>query len=711
MSALLDVGVGALALLLFMLPVAEWMQKYVGGIAAFSMVLSAVLTFCAGVFLVQLFQPKQPQVPPSQLGNLAELAAGVALAWQWATPIGKALGPHAPRMLVSPYWLGLVVAYLMGSLGVAVMIALLRRRSSGASISSGWSLILRPVKGYFADCAVGALLIVSFYPIAAVLFLKVYLFLQGVDSLNNHMRDLLGILIAYSVIIALFVKWPQTLRFIAVCLRWPRRILRLARFGKGGSGSFAGMVSEWESYYSRGDILLGSSSYDSKRKIGLKDDRHLLTIAATGGGKGRSAIIPNLLLWPHSAIVIDPKGTNAAVTAHARGHGGGRVTKSLGQDVYVLDPFEELMKQGVNIASAHFNPLADLDPNSPNIFEDIMALTDGIVMPNPKAEPHWDKKARGIIAGMIAQVITSEPPQDRTLVKVRDNLMSTDPDSFKALVDDMMLNPLAAGLAREAALDIMRSGDSNEMRSVLSNIQNNLLWLLSPPMRKILSRSDFSMRDIKRKPTTLYLVLPLGELEEHARFLRLFVSAGLRTLMQREKGKSRGQKVLFLLDEFLALGRMNAVLQAINVGRSFGIKLWPIAQNVNGLADLYGENWQTFVDGAGAVQVFSIGNRVSAEFLASALGHHHAAMTGDPNVRQLVPVRTGQEIQEETDRDWEKQVVLRSGKQAFYLNRMPYDRYFKKHQYAPDPDHPDRNLFRKLLDLIFRLFKRMGAAS
>ena len=102
---------------------------------------------------------------------------------------------------------------------------------------------------------------------------------------------------------------------------------RMTKFGKGGSAAFAGLLEEWRMRYKRGAILLGSSFYNPSWRVGTADDRGLLTIAASRAGKGRSAIIPNLILWPGSALVIDPKGTNAAVTAARRGHGGGRVTK------------------------------------------------------------------------------------------------------------------------------------------------------------------------------------------------------------------------------------------------------------------------------------------------------------------------------------------------------------------------------------------------
>ena len=74
------------------------------------------------------------------------------------------------------------------------------------------------------------------------------------------------------------------------------------------------------------------------RLVGWDDDRHVMTIAGTRAGKGTSLIIPNLFLYKGSALVLDPKGENAEMTAARRGKGAIGV-KGLGQEVHVLDPF------------------------------------------------------------------------------------------------------------------------------------------------------------------------------------------------------------------------------------------------------------------------------------------------------------------------------------------------------------------------------------
>ena len=106
--------------------------------------------------------------------------------------------------------------------------------------------------------------------------------------------------------------------------------------------SFSGLLDEWANPWRPGQVLLGASMYDPKWIVGFSDDRHVCTIATSRAGKGRSVIIPNLITWPGSALVIDPKGQNALVTALARGKGGEGLTHPLGQTVRILDPLGEI---------------------------------------------------------------------------------------------------------------------------------------------------------------------------------------------------------------------------------------------------------------------------------------------------------------------------------------------------------------------------------
>ena len=143
----------------------------------------------------------------------------------------------------------------------------------------------------------------------------------------------------------------------------PRGFEKQARAVGRDRGLFARWLAADEmasdAWHAKGGLLLG---YRSGRTVGWSDDRHILTIAGSRAGKGVSLIIPNLIFYEGSAVVIDPKGENAARTAGRRGAGTKAGGPGLGQDVYVLDPFGES-----GLASHSFNPLGALDPKSPDV--------------------------------------------------------------------------------------------------------------------------------------------------------------------------------------------------------------------------------------------------------------------------------------------------------------------------------------------------------
>ena len=147
----------------------------------------------------------------------------------------------------------------------------------------------------------------------------------------------------------------------------------------------------------KGGLLLGTRS---GRVIGWKDDRHLLTIAGSRAGKGVSLIIPNLIAYEGSAVIIDPKGENAARTAGRRGNGTKAGGPGLKQDVYVLDPFGES-----GLPSASFNPLKALDARSEEVVEDIGLFADALITHPEQGERHWTESAQALIRALILLVV------------------------------------------------------------------------------------------------------------------------------------------------------------------------------------------------------------------------------------------------------------------------------------------------------------------
>ena len=186
-----------------------------------------------------------------------------------------------------------------------------------------------------------------------------------------------------------------------------------------------------------GNLFLGRDR-ETGIEVGIRTERHAVTIAGAGAGKGAAVIIPNLLKWPHNALVIDPKGEAAEATAQARA--------DMGQAVYVVDPFGS-----ANVSDAFratYNPLDEIDPDALTVREDIETISDGIVMRSDAKASHWDDGAQSIISGLIAYVITTQDEGKRNLLEVRRLL--ADEDALEVAMQAMKGMDTYAGLCREA---------------------------------------------------------------------------------------------------------------------------------------------------------------------------------------------------------------------------------------------------------------------
>ena len=347
-------------------------------------------------------------------------------------------------------------------------------------------------------------------------------------------------------------------------------------------------------------LLVGTHS--GGQPLRYPGQAHVLTFAPTGSGKGVSAIIPNLLEYDGSIMCIDPKGENAAVTARYR-------RETLHQQVYLLDPWELVTDD-----TATFNPLQWIDPDSPDFEEDCMMLADTLVPPSGGADSHWDKEAKSLIAGMIMLVVLHEEPEDMHLPRVYE-FLSRSSEDFRALIREMMNSPNTALAQAGNRFD---QKNDREGPAVISSALANLHFLSSSRMRKVLATSTFDPMRIKKEKMTVYLILPPDRLDTMSPWLRLMIAMTL-TSFSRDKTVPDKQ-VLFLLDEFASLGHLEKVKTAMGLMRGYGVKLWPILQDLGQLQAIYPKAWKSFVANAGAIQVFGTNDPDTAEYFSKKAG-------------------------------------------------------------------------------------------
>lgn len=373
----------------------------------------------------------------------------------------------------------------------------------------------------------------------------------------------------------------------------------------------ASLVEPWRP----GKFLIGRDHHG--RYYGIEDDRHILTVAGSRAGKGTSLIVPNLLFWPGSAICIDPKGELATLTASRRSANGSQWSQPMHPGrgkVFALDPFERVTGPAKAYRSA-FNPLADLDPDSERGIQLSWQIADALIVQNTGDGSYWTMSARTFLRGVILYVAKMETGPSKSLLRVRE-IITMGGEAFTTELEKMKK---LGGIIGRAA-DAMDNRPPNERASVLSSAEAQTAFLDGPEMERVLKGSDFRLEDLKADRVTVYLCLPATNLSTHGRWLRLMIALTMSAMERTGPIQGGRPPVLFCLDEFATLGHMESVESAAGHIAGYGVKLWPIVQDITQLQRDYREAWETFMGNAGLLTFFGNTDLSTLTHISQRLG-------------------------------------------------------------------------------------------
>ncbi len=398
------------------------------------------------------------------------------------------------------------------------------------------------------------------------------------------------------------------------------------------SGAMAGIViaitmSVWRAREAKKAETYGSARWAGEREVKrvkmLGDDgvvlgrfadrylrhdgpEHVLCFAPTRSGKGVGLVIPSLLTWPGSCIVHDIKGENWQLTSGFRARHG---------RVLLFDP--------TNPASAAYNPLLEVRKGEWEV-RDVQNVADVLVDPEGSLEKrnHWEKTSHALLVGAILHVLYAE--EDKTLAGVAAFL--SDPrrpieTTLRAMMTTPHLgeagvHPVVASAARE-----LLNKSENERSGVLSTAMSFLGLYRDPIVARVTRACDWRIADLVDGPVpvSLYLVIPPSDISRTKPLIRLILNQVGRRLTEELTPKGRPHRLLLMLDEFPALGRLDFFESALAFMAGYGIKGFLIAQSLNQIEKAYGQN-NAILDNCHVRVAFATNDERTAKRISDALG-------------------------------------------------------------------------------------------
>jgi type IV secretion system protein VirD4 len=300
---------------------------------------------------------------------------------------------------------------------------------------------------------------------------------------------------------------------------------------------------------------------------------HCIVEAPTRSGKGVGIVIPNLLSWQASVVVLDVKRENWEATAGFR--------QKFGQAVYLFNPTDPEGR------TARYNPLGYIDRTDPDqVVIELQKIATMLFVPPERGEPFWTDSARTAFVGVGAYLAVADLPF--TIGSIY-RLMTTGDTRgyFRKVLDDRRLD-LSQG-CRNALADFT-SGADNTFAGIVQTVTSKLSLWLNPRVDAATEESDFDLRELRTKPISIYLGVSPDELDRVAPLYNLLFQQLIDLNVRDLPGTNTPLQVLVILDEFARIGRAQVIASAFSYVAGYGIRLLPVIQSRSQLRAVYGEH-------------------------------------------------------------------------------------------------------------------------
>jgi len=313
--------------------------------------------------------------------------------------------------------------------------------------------------------------------------------------------------------------------------------------------------------------------------------QHAIISAPTRSGKGVGIVIPNLLNWPESVVVLDIKQENWDVTSGFR--------KKHGQECYLFNPAAS------DYRSHRYNPLAYISEDPNFRIDDVQKIANMLFPDRDGTDVIWTATPRSLFLGIVLY-LSETPEKPVTLGQVvRETLSHGDGAQYFATVINersASSNPLSTTCVR-ALNSYISIAAENTRAGILTSFRSRLELWMNPLVDAATSANDFDLREVRTKKMSIYIGVTPDNLERMAPLINLFFQQliDLNTRELPNQNKNIKYSCLLLMDEFSAIGKIGVLAKGISYIAGYGLRLLPIIQSPTQLVEVYGsEIAQTF---------------------------------------------------------------------------------------------------------------------
>ena len=348
-----------------------------------------------------------------------------------------------------------------------------------------------------------------------------------------------------------------------------------ARFAKRSEIKRAGLLGE------KG-IIVGKLG---DQYLMFDGQQHAIISAPTRSGKGVGVVIPNLLNWPDSLVVLDIKQENWDITSAFR--------RKYGQECYLFNP------AAADYRTHRYNPLAYISEDPNFRIDDVQKIANMLFPDQPGTDVIWTATPRSLFLGVVLYLMET-PGKLVTLGQVlRETLADGDGSAYFAKVINGRAaagNPLSGACVRALNSYISISSD-NTRAGVMTSFRSRLELWMNPLVDAATSANDFDLRDVRKRRMSIYLGVTPDNLDRMAPLLNLFFQQllDLNTRELPNQNKAIKYTCMLLMDEFTAIGKIGIVSKGISYIASYWLRMMPIIQSPAQLVEVYGKDAaQTF---------------------------------------------------------------------------------------------------------------------